>query len=155
MNDLAVVKGNVVEEKQYIVFHVEKEYFGIDIVDINSIIMVPKITPIPNMPDYFQGVISLRGHVIPVINLRKRMGLADKEISKETRIIVLNLENEELMGIIVDDVKEVVTLVNDEIEKTYHSASSGTPNYLLGVGKEGDNLISLLDIAEVMADKSV
>ena len=150
MNDLAIVRENVVEEKQYIVFYVEKEYFGIDIVDINSIIMVPKITPIPNMPDYFQGVISLRGHVIPVINLRKRMGLADKEISKETRIIVLNLENEELMGIIVDDVKEVMNISNSEIEEPSPFVDK-KDSFISGVGKKQDNLISIFEVGLLTA----
>ena len=150
MNELAIVKENVVEEKQYIVFHVEKEYFGIDIADINSIIMVPKITPIPNMPDYFQGVISLRGHVLPVINLRKRMGLEDRGITKETRIIVLNLENEELMGIIVDDVKEVMNISNSEIEDASPFVDK-SDSFISGVGKKQDNLISIFEVGLLTA----
>lgn len=145
MSELAIVKKNVVEEKQYIVFHMEKEFYGIDIANINCIIQVPKITPIPKMPEYFQGVISLRGHVIPVINLRKRMNLADVELTKESRIIVLNLENDELMGIIVDDVKEVMNISNNEIEEPSPFVKR-KDSFISGVGKKQDELISIFEV---------
>ena len=145
MNELAIVKDNIEEDKQYIVFNLNKEYYGIDIADINCIIMVPKITPIPKMPEYFAGVISLRGHVIPVINLRKRMNYADEEITKNTRIIVLNLENGEMMGIMVDDVREVMNISNSEIEEPSPYIKK-KDSFISGVGKKKDNLISIFEV---------
>ena len=150
MDEIALVN----ETTQYIKIRMEDETYGIDIKYIENIVRMQRITRVPKTPSYIKGVINLRGVVVPVISLRLKMGLEEVEETKLFRIIILKIEGD-LVGIIVDEVKEVVTLVNDEIEKTYHSASSGTPNYLLGVGKEGDNLISLLDITEVMADKSV
>lgn len=150
MDEIALVN----ETTQYIKIRMEDETYGIDIKYIENIVRMQRITRVPKTPAYIKGVINLRGVVVPVISLRLKMGLEEVEETKLFRIIILKIDGD-LVGIIVDEVKEVVTLVNDEIEKPYHSASSGSPNYLLGVGKEGDNLISLLDIAEVMADKSV
>ena len=150
MSDLAVINNSKDDDKQYIVFRIDGENFGIDIAEINSIILMPEITFMPKMPPYFQGIISLRGSVIPVINLRKRMNLEDKEFDKDTRIIILNLENDEMMGIIVDEVKEVMNIENDQIQVPSPFLKK-EDSLISGVGKKEDQLISIFEVSKISA----
>ena len=149
--------AQVIEDsKQYIVAKLGIEQFGIDIGYIDNIVRMQKITRIPKAQPYFKGVINLRGEVIPVMSLRVRFDLEDAEPTNTTRIIIVKLESQSSIGLIVDEVKEVVTLYNDEVEKP--TASKDNKNdekmkYLLGVGKHGDTLISLLNINNVIEDK--
>ncbi len=129
---------------QYIVISLGQEQYGIDIRYIDNIVRLQHITRVPKVPKYLKGVINLRGEVIPVMSLRLKMGLPDDEFGRATRIIILKTEAEGTIGILVDEVKEVVTLSDLEIEKTAHG--SGKTNFLSGVGKHNNDLISLLDL---------
>jgi len=102
---------------------------------------------------YIKGVINLRGEVIPVFSLRLKMGLEEIEERKTFRIIILKIEGNSV-GIIVDEVREVVTLENEYTEKVYYDSNDPMQNFLSGIGKDGEKLISLLDINEVVADRS-
>ena len=150
MSDLAIFTGDSSEEKQYIVFRINKEFFGIDIAQINSIILVPKITKVPKMPEYFKGLISLRGSVLPVINLRKKMNLEDKEFDKDTRIIILNTEDGAMMGVIVDEVNEVTNISNDDIKEPSPFLKN-EDSLISGVGKKDDQLISIFEVEKITA----
>ncbi len=150
MNDLVVMKNAQNEDKQYIVFRIDKEFFGIDISVINSIIMIPEITSIPKAPEYMKGVINLRGHVVPVMSLRKRMNYEEENITKDSRIIVLNLENEEMMGIIVDDVKAVMNIANSEINEPSPFLKK-EDSFISGVGRKDDELISIFEVGRLTA----
>lgn len=144
------------ESKQYIVAKLGIEQFGIDISYIDNIVRMQRITRVPKAQSYFKGIINLRGEVIPVMSLRMKFGLEEDVITNVTRIIIVKLESQGSIGLIVDEVKEVVTLADSEIEKT-GSGSKDVKNdktrYLNGVGKHGDTLISLLNIANVIMDK--
>ena len=122
------------------------EHYGIDISYIDNIVRMQKITRVPRVQTYFTGVINLRGEVVPIMSLRKKMGLADDVFTNASRIIILKLEDSALLGIIVDEVKEVVNLSEDETDK----ASKG--KFINGIGKHGDELISLLDINSIIED---
>ena len=135
-----------VESKQYIVVMVGDEHYGIDISYIDNIVRMQKITRVPRVQTYFTGVINLRGEVVPIMSLRKKMGLADDVFTNASRIIILKLEDSALLGIIVDEVKEVVNLSEDETDK----ASKG--KFINGIGKHGEELISLLDINSIIED---
>lgn len=135
-----------VESKQYIVVMVGDEHYGIDISYIDNIVRMQKITRVPRVQTYFTGVINLRGEVVPIMSLHKKMGLADDVFTNASRIIILKLEDSALLGIIVDEVKEVVNLSEDETDK----ASKG--KFINGIGKHGDELISLLDINSIIED---
>ncbi len=134
--------GNAI---QYIVIRLGDEQFGIDIRFIDNIVRMQRMTRVPKVPEYLKGVINLRGEVIPVMSIRLKMGLEADEITKATRIIILKQE-EGNMGIIVDEVKEVVTLSMDDVEKMTGSGKKGKANFISGVGKHGSELISLLDL---------
>lgn len=139
---------------QYIVVRLGEEQYGIDIKYIDNIVRMQNITRVPQMPDYLRGVINLRGEVIPVMSLRLKMFLPADEITRATRIIIIKLEQFGTVGVIVDEVKEVVTLEAAQIEKIAYDANTETSNFLSGIGKYSDGgLISLLDLNLVLQDK--
>ena len=145
-NELDGEDKEVVETIQYIVIRLGNEQYGIDIRNIDNIVRMQQITRIPKMPSFLKGVINMRGEVIPVISMRRKMGLEDDVITKSTRIIVLKLEQEGNVGFIVDEVKEVVTLSSREIEKITYNAKEDNQSLINAVGKYNGDLISLFDL---------
>ena len=140
------------DAKQYIVVKIGSEQYGIDISYIDNIVRMQKITRVPKIQTYFKGVINLRGEIVPVMSVRKKMNLDDDVITNASRIIILKLEEKGTIGIIVDEVKEVVTLCTDEIDKTSGS-KDGKAMFINGVGKHGDELISLFEISSIIEEK--
>ena len=121
---------------QYIVTQLGGEQYGIDTKYISNIIRMTKITRVPKVSNYIKGVINVRGVVIPTISLRLKMGLPEDVISKKTRIIILTLEQHESIGVLVDEVKEVVTLDEEHIERMGYEKDD-KERFLSGVGKSG------------------
>ena len=144
-NSLDIIEN---DSKQYIVVKIGSEQYGIDISYIDNIVRMQKITRVPKAQRHFKGVINLRGEIVPVMSIRLKMKLSDDEFTNASRIIILKLEEKGMLGIIVDEVKEVVTLANEEIEK-----SSGKGSFINGVGKHGEELISLFDINAIVEEK--
>lgn len=152
--ELSTTNKNVIEEEhqgvvetvQYIVIRLGEEQYGIDIRYIDNIVRMQHITRVPKMPAYLKGVINLRGEVIPVISMRLKMGLDADEITKASRIIVVKLEQEGNVGFIVDEVKEVVQLAVDDIEKITYNTKDEKANLINAVGKHKGELISLFDL---------
>lgn len=140
------------ETSQYIVIQLGVEQYGIDIQYVDNIVRMQNITRVPKVAKYVNGVINLRGEVIPVMSIRLKMGFDVDEFTKNTRIIILKLEQHGTIGIIVDEVKEVVTLSNDEIEKFAYDNKDEKNVWLSGIGKFNDQLISLLDLNAVIAE---
>ena len=158
MEDLKVVDNNSSEKAEYdttqfIVIKLGNEQYGVNIQYIDNIVRMQHITRVPKVAPYLKGVINLRGEVIPVMSLRQKMGLEPDEITKATRIIILKLEQHGTIGIMVDEVKEVVTLNNQEIEKVSYDNIEERTTFLSSIGKENGNLISLLDLNVVVAEK--
>ena len=136
---------------QFIVTQLGGEQYGIDIKYISNIIRMSKITRVPKVPDYIKGVINVRGVVIPTLSLRLKMGLPEDEVTKRTRIIILTLEQHESIGVMVDEVKEVVTLDEEHIERIGYEKDE-KERFLSGVGKADGKLIPLLDITSVLSE---
>lgn len=151
MDELRELNGQ--ESIQYIVVKFGDEQFGIDIKYIDNIVRMQRITRVPKVQSYIKGVINLRGEVIPVVSIRLKMGLEEDVITKTTRIIIIKLDNGEVIGMLVDEVKEVVTLQVSQIEKVSYDSKEEKVNYLSGVGKDKGELISLLDMNLVFAEK--
>lgn len=151
MDELKELNGQ--ESIQYIVVKFGDEQFGIDIKYIDNIVRMQRITRVPKVQSYIKGVINLRGEVIPVVSIRLKMGLEEDVITKSTRIIIIRLDNGEVIGMLVDEVKEVVTLEVSQIEKVSYDSKEDKINYLSGVGKDKGELISLLDMNLVFAEK--
>ena len=137
------------ESKQYIVVKLDNEQYGIDISFVDNIVRMQRITRVPKAQYYFSGVINLRGEIIPVMNLRMRFGLESKENTSATRIIIIKPENNAKIGILVDEVREVVTLEEEDIEKVEYDDQGFN---LLGVGKYKETLISILNIQEIISE---
>jgi len=149
--DLSLNRPVKRDTTQFIVTQLGGEQYGIDIKYISNIIRMTKITRVPKVPDYIKGVINVRGIVIPTISLRLKMGLPGDEVTKKTRIIILTLEQHESIGVLVDEVKEVVTLDEEHIERMGYEKDD-KERFLSGVGKADGKLISLLDITSVLAE---
>lgn len=142
------------EFKQYIVVKLANEQYGIDIQYVDNIVRMQKVTRVPKSQDYFKGVINLRGEIIPVMSLRLRFDMEeDNSEPKKMRILILKLESSACVGIIVDEVREVVTLETETIEKVQHDAGDEKSIFLSGIGKHDNNLISILNIQSVIVDK--
>ena len=142
------------ETKQYIVVRIGGEKFGIDIGYIDTIVRIQKITRVPKAQVYFKGIINLRGEIVPVMSARIKMGLEDDVYTNASRIIILKLEEKGELGLIVDEVCEVVTLVVDEIEKPNIDASTTEKGlFINGIGKNGNELISLFEINAIVEEK--
>lgn len=150
MEELSV---NNYETTQYIVIQLGQEQYGIDIQYIDNIVRMQHITRVPKVAGYIKGVINLRGEVIPVMSIRVKMGFEEDEITKATRVIILKLEQHGTIGIIVDEVKEVITLDNSQVEKISYDSKEERSEFLSGVGKYDGQLISLLDLNAVVAEK--
>jgi purine-binding chemotaxis protein CheW len=143
------------EEKQLVVFKLAKEEFGVDISQVREIIKMEQITKIPNTLNYIKGVINLRGGIIVVIDLSMKLNLLSKEVDKDTRIIVIEVENNTI-GMIVDSATEVIRLNADEIQGAPEVITKKiNANYMDGVGIIGERLLILLDLAKVLQSKDV
>jgi len=138
------------ETKQYIVVQIGNEKYGIDIKYIDNIVRMQKITRVPKAQHYFKGVINLRGEIVPVMSIRIKMGLDGDVITDASRIIILKIEEKGSIGIIVDEVREVITLNMAEVEKT-----SAKDSFINGIGKHNDTLISLFEIGAIVDEKEV
>lgn len=147
MEELKVMEDTT----QYIVIRLGAEHYGIDIKHIDNIVRMQHITRVPKVDAYLKGVINLRGEVMPVMSIRLKMGLEEDVYTKTTRIIILKLEQYGMIGIIVDEVKEVVTLSNSQIEKMAYDKDE--VSYISGVGKTDGGLISLLDLNSVLQER--
>lgn len=148
------METNTVNEiKQYIVVNLGNEQFGIDIQYVDNIVRMQRITRVPKAQNFFKGVINIRGEIIPVMSLRLKFGLPEDELTSTTRILILKLEPQAAVGVIVDEVKEVVTINTNDIDKIMNSNYDEKSSYLIGVGKNADNLISLLNLQAVIVEK--
>ncbi len=142
--------------RQYIVVQLGGEQYGIDIGYVDNIVRMQKITRVPKAQSFFKGIINLRGEIVPVMSVRNKMGLEDDVITNASRIIILKIEDRGVIGIVVDQVREVVTLSSDEIEAAASvNTKKGKDLFISGVGKHGDALISLFEINAILDEKEV
>lgn len=131
--------------KQMVIFDLASETYGVDIGLVREIIRMLEITCMPQTPDFVEGVINLRGKVIPVIDLRKRFGLEQQEHTKDTRVVVVEIGGQDV-GVVVDAVAEVLRIPADSINPPSNVISSADSEYLLGIANLGEQLIILLDL---------
>jgi len=139
---------------KYLIFQLDKEEFGIKVMNVREIMGMQEITAVPQTPTYMRGVLNLRGKVIPVVDLRLKFGIPETEYTPRTCIIVVQAARESgivPMGIIVDGVAEVLNLAGSDIEDTPDFGSGGDTSYLLGMAKIKGRVKILLDIDRVLA----
>jgi len=137
---------------QLVIFGLNEQQYGIDIFKVNEIVPYSKPTKIPNSPDYIEGVLNLRGHVIPVINLKTRFNLEGKGTDDRTRIIVSNTGGS-VAGFVVDEASEVLTVNKDSIEPVSEIVTNISQKYISGVGKlENGRMYILLNFDELYTE---
>ncbi|NBJ15363.1 MAG: chemotaxis protein CheW [Dehalobacter sp. 4CP] len=136
-------------EEQMVTFSLGSEEFGVDIMKVQEIIRIPPVTRVPKARSYIEGVINLRGNVIPIVNLRSRFGMPPGEETDLSRIVVLQIDSR-VFGIMVDSVTEVLRLDSEAIEPPPPIALGMDSNYIRGVGKIGERLLILLKLDQLM-----
>ena len=137
------------DELQLVSFNIGSEEFGVDILKVQEINRMVEITRVPQAPHFVEGVINLRGKVIPIIDLRKRFGLDVREYDKNTRIVVVDI-NGTIMGMIVDAVSEVLRLPSNAIEPPPEIVTGVNAAYIKGVARLDDRLLIFLDLSKVI-----
>lgn len=135
--------------KQFVIFRLENEEYGIDILRVKEIKEMMNITRVPKAAGFVRGVINLRGEVIPIVDLRKKFNLPEGKESENTRIIIVAVDDI-TVGLIVDSSSEVIEISNDAIEEAPAGAGSVDQGNIYGIGKVGDRLIILLDIVKIV-----
>lgn len=144
------IKDTSIVERQLVLFQLAEELYGVDIADVHEIIRMQSITKVPKAPFFVEGIINLRGKVIPVADLRKRLGLAATKHTENSRIVVVESEGNNT-GMIVDAVTEVLRIPDDSVEPPIDILTSIDSDYLLGVAKHNSSMIILLDLNKVLS----
>lgn len=148
---------------EYLTFKIESELYAITVANIKEVLGVPRITRVPRMPDYFNGVINLRGNIIPVLDLRLKFGLGKTPITPDTSIIVTEIENiftdneEEsfIVGIFSDSVEKVVAIESSSIEPPPKIGTNIDTSFVYGIGKVEDSFVVILNINKILTEKDL
>lgn len=153
--DEQTLEMNKEEEQvvQYIVIKIDNEQYGIDIKYIDNIVRMQKITRVPKAQRYFKGVINLRGEVIPVMNLRAKFDMEEIEENKDSRIIILKPDKQSTVGVVVDAVREVVSLGDADMEKVTTNTADSRTQYISVIGKHENELISIINIISLVTEE--
>lgn len=157
MNEVIAVSGTTDVMKssgsseilQLVTFTLGNEEYAVDILKVQEINRMKEITRVPNSPSYVEGVINLRGKVIPVVNLRKKFGLAERESDEQSRIMIMDIQGI-TMGLVVDSVSEVLRVPANIVEPTPPMASNISTEFIKGIAKLEDRLIILLDMDRLL-----
>ncbi|MBZ0333935.1 chemotaxis protein CheW [Marinobacter sp. JH2] len=136
---------------QYVTFHLDEETYGINVMQIQEVLRYTEIAPVPGAPDYVLGIINLRGNVVTVIDTRRRFGLMDADVTEATRIVVMESENQ-VMGVLVDSVAEVIYLKASEIETAPNVGNEESAKFIQGVCNKNGELIILVEFEKMLTD---
>ncbi|MFZ5352997.1 MAG: chemotaxis protein CheW [Bacillota bacterium] len=139
-------------EMQLVIFKLGQEEYGVEIMQVQEIGEYRQPIKVPNSPAFIEGIINLRGDVIPVISMHTRFNIPKKEVDELTRLIVINV-GERKVGFIVDDASEVLTLSADNIEEPPTMIAGSDRKYIAGVGKIGDRILIILDLNKLFTDE--
>jgi len=138
---------------QWVTFFLENEKYGIQVMQVQEVLRLSDIAPVPGAPDYVMGIINLRGNVVTVIDSRKRFRLPEKESDDSTRIVIIETESEQVVGILVDSVAEVVDLHNSEIESAPNLGNDDSSRFIQGVCNRENELLILVDVERLLTDQ--
>ncbi|MFY9179138.1 MAG: chemotaxis protein CheW [Venatoribacter sp.] len=145
-------KGSDDPMLQWVTFRLENETYGINVMQVQEVLRYTEIAPVPGAPSYVLGIINLRGNVVTVIDTRLRFGLSTSETTDQTRIVIIEAENQ-VVGILVDAVAEVVYLRQSEIETTPNVGNDESAKFIQGVCHKNDELLILVDLEKMMSDE--
>ncbi len=136
---------------QWVTFKLESELYGVNVMQVQEVLRMTEIAPVPGAPHYVLGIINLRGNVVTVMDTRKRFGLTPKETDDATRIVILELRDQ-VIGILVDSVAEVVYLRASEIETAPNVGNDESSKYIQGVNSREGELLILVDLNKLLSD---
>ncbi len=145
------VETNNAPLSQWVTFRLDAEKYGINVMSVQEVLRMTEIAPVPGAPDYVLGIINLRGNVVTVIDTRKRFGLSDKEADEQTRIVIIEAENQ-VVGILVDSVAEVADLQGSQIESAPNVGNDESARYIQGVSSQESELLILIDVNKLLSD---
>ena len=140
------------EERQLVVFSLYGEEFGLEITKVREIVKPREITKLPNVVDFVEGVTNLRGEVIPIIDLKKRFGVQATEMTDDSRIIIVDISNNQV-GLVVDDVTEVLRIAQGDIDPPPRTIAGLKAEYIQGIGKIEERLLILLDVDKILSSE--
>ena len=143
---------------QYLTFMLAKEIFALDIATVREVLELTSITRIPKTPEFMRGVINLRGHAVPVVDMRRKLGMAAGEDTINTCIIIVEVEfdgEKTIMGSLVDSVREVFEMAPNEIEAAPKMGTSVKAEYIRGMGRQDGQFVIILDIAKVFSPEEL
>jgi len=136
---------------QWVTFMLEGEKYGINVMQVKEVLRNIEIAPVPGAPDYILGIINLRGNVVTVIDTRKRFALAERELEEESRIIIIETD-EQVIGLLVDGIAEVADIPKSEIEITPNVGNDESSRYILGVHSSNGELLILVEIERLLTE---
>jgi len=137
---------------QWVTFRLDNEKYGIRVMQVQEVLRITEIAPVPGAPDYVLGIINLRGNVVTVIDSRKRFGLTETEADDSTRIVIIEAEKN-VVGILVDSVAEVVDLRTSEIDAAPNVGNDDSSKYIQGVSSKEKELLILVDVNKLLSDE--
>jgi purine-binding chemotaxis protein CheW len=137
---------------RYVTFRLEEEVYGINVMQVQEVLRISEIAPVPGAPHYVLGIINLRGNVVTVIDTRERLGLGSKDMDDSTRIVIIEADKM-VVGILVDAVAEVVDLRTSEIESAPSVGNDESSKYIQGVASRDGNLLILVDLNKLLNDE--
>jgi len=143
--------AGVEQELRWVTFRLENEKYGINVMQVQEVLRVSEIAPVPGAPDYVLGIINLRGNVVTVIDTRKRFGLIPKEMDDSTRIVIIE-SDDQVVGILVDSVAEVVDLRVSEMEAAPNVGTEESAKFIQGVASHDNELLILVDLNRLLSD---
>lgn len=135
---------------QWVTFRLDNETYGINVMQVQEVLRVTEIAPVPGAPNYVLGIINLRGNVVTVIDTRQRFGLTPRDMDDSTRIVIIEV-NKQVVGILVDSVAEVVDLRSSEIETAPNVGSDDSAKYIQGVSSRDEELLILIDLNKFLS----
>lgn len=145
------MEATVETVQQYIVFKLDEQLYGISIQTIQTIEKIKPIMRVPKVAACIKGVMNLRGEIIPVVSLREQFDLEAKTYTDKTRIIIVKLEDA-MVGLIVDEVKEVVEIESAQVEVVQNIQGKMKTSHILGVGKVEENIVTLLNLTNIIEE---
>jgi purine-binding chemotaxis protein CheW len=146
--------GATADSGQFLTFTLKNEEYGIEILKVQEIKGFSKITPIPNAPVFVRGVMNLRGTVVPIIDLRARFSMNEKDYDQFTVIIVVNVGSR-VVGLVVDTVSDVLNIPTEQIAEPPELSGNGDSACITGMGKLGERIIMLLDIGRLVGTENL
>ena len=138
---------------RWVTFRLAEETYGVNVMQVQEVLRVTEIAPVPGAPHYVLGIINLRGNVVTVIDTRTRFGLEPKEIDDSSRIVIIEAENKQVVGILVDSVSEVVDLRSSEMEAAPNVGTEESAQFIQGVASVEGDLLILVDLNKLLSDE--